>query len=138
MYDEWHTDDLCIEAYLEKRKEIDSRKKVLMEWLDPVNEARHFVEEIQKDDINLDDVEVVLDAEKMQADLDCEDEEVVIDPLYEHLDLGNHNENEFTPANNWCKSIDLIDDDQLCKNAQRRDKNHGSLEGETRGEPFDL
>ena len=79
-YNEWQDDDKCIEAYMEKRKEIDSRKKVLMEWLDPVNEARHFVEEIQKDDINLDDVEVVLDAEKMQADLDCEDEEVEIDP----------------------------------------------------------
>ena len=108
---------------MEKRKEIDKRKKVLMEWLDPVNEARHFVEEIKKDDINLDDVEAVLDAEKMQADLDCEDEEVVIDPQYEHLDLGNHNENEFTPGNNWCKSIDLIGDDQLYRNALRLDKN---------------
>ena len=109
-YNEWQDDEKCIEAYMEKSKEIEARKRVLMEWLEPVEEARHFVEEIKKDSIDLDDIEVVLDAEKMQADLDCEAEEILMDPQYEHLDLGNHNEHEFLPANNWCKKIELFDD----------------------------
>ena len=57
--------------------------------------------------MNLENVETTLDAEKQQADLDCEEEGIESDPQYEHLDLGDHNEHEFTPSTNWCKTIDL-------------------------------
>ena len=94
-----------------------------MEWLDPVDEARYFVEECLKNEVNLDDVETILDAEKKQDDLECEEEGIETDPQYEHLDLGDHSEHEFVPCTNWCKKIDLKDDEQLYKDAQSLDIN---------------
>ena len=122
-YNIWHDDDKCIEAYLEKKHEIEARKKVLMEWLDPVEEARYFVEECLKNEVNLEDVETKLDAEKKQADLECEEEGIDPDPQYDHLDLGDHSEYEFVPCTDWCKTIDLKDDEQLYKDAKSLDIN---------------
>ena len=122
-YNLWHDDEECINAYMSKRKEIEARKRILMEWLDPVEEARYFVEEVMKDQLNLEIVETTLDAEKRQADLECEEEGIEPDPRYEHLDLGDHNEHDFVPSSNWCKTIELKEDYQLCKDAQSLDKN---------------
>ena len=42
--------------------------------------------------------------------------------MYEHLDRGDHNENEFLPSNDWCKRIELKDNEQLSMEAQKLDK----------------
>ena len=106
-----------------KEKEIAARKRVLMEWLDPVEEARYFVEEIMKNELNLENVEITLDAEKQQADLDCEEEGIEPDTQYEHLDLGDHNEHEFPPSTNWCRTVDLKEEKQLYEDAASLDMN---------------
>ena len=76
-----------------------------------------------KNDVNIEEVANILDGQKQQADFDCEEEGTEADPQYDHLDRGNHNEYEFLPSNNWCKKIDLKDDEQLYKEAQSLDKN---------------
>ena len=43
-YDEWLDDEKCIEAYMNKKEEIQAVKKQVMEWLDNVDEARYYVE----------------------------------------------------------------------------------------------
>ena len=122
-YNEWQDDDKCTEAYMTKRNDIEAVKKVVMEWLDPVEEARYYIEEALKNDVNIEEVAIILDAEKKQADIYCEDEGLEADPQYEHLDRGDHNELEFLPSTNWCKKIDLKDDEQLHKEAQGLDRN---------------
>ena len=121
-YDEWHDDEKCIEAYMKKREEIKAVKKQVMEWLDNVDEAMYYAEEALKNEVKIDEVGDVLDAENNQDKLDCEEEGIEADPMYEHLDRGDHNENEFLPSNNWCKRIDLKDDDQLMMEAQNLDR----------------
>merc|ERR1719233_702505 len=121
-YNLWHDDEVCTAAYMAKREEIEARKRVLMEWLDPVEEARYFVEESMKNELNLDEVETRMDAEKQQADLDCEEEGIEPDPQYEHLDLGDHNEHEFLPSTNWCRKID-VKEEKLYEDAASLDMN---------------
>ena len=66
-YNEWQDDDKCTEAYVKKRKEIEEVKKVLMEWLDPVEEARYYIEEVMKNDVNIEEVANVLDASSIHS-----------------------------------------------------------------------
>ena len=93
-----------------------------MEWLEPVEEARYYAEEALKNEVKVDDVEDVLDSEKKQDNLDCEEEGNEADPQFQHLDLGDHNENEFIPSTTWCKKIDLKDAEQLSNEVQSLDR----------------
>ena len=80
------------------------------------------MEEALKNEATIDFVGDVLDSEKKQDDLDCKEEGNEVDPLFQHLDRGDHNENEFTQSNDWCKKIDIKDADQLSKEVQCLDK----------------
>ena len=33
--------------------------------------------------------------------------------MYAHLDRGDHSENEFSPSNNWCKTLELKNEGEL-------------------------
>ena len=121
-YDEWHDDELCLEAYLKKQTEITAVKKQVMEWIDDVEEARYCVEEAFKKDDKLEEIEEILDAENKQDNLDYEEEGMEADPMYEHLDRGDHSENDFQPSYNWCKIIELKDDAELYTATQLLDK----------------
>ena len=108
---------------MEKREEIKAVKKQVMEWVDNVDEARFYVEEAMTNELKLDEVGDVLDAESKQNNLDCDEEGIESDPLYEHLDRGDHNEHEFLPSTNWCKKIDLKETEHLYTEAQNLDSN---------------
>ena len=105
-YDEWHDDSKCAEAYIEKLEEIRAVTRQIMEWVDDVDEARFYVEETLKIEANIEEIGDILDAQKQQDDQECEEEGIKEDPLYEHLDLGEHNENEFLPSRDWYRKID--------------------------------
>ena len=64
----------------------------------------------------------VIDAQNKQDLLECEEEGNEADPLYGHLDLGDHTEHEFLPSCNWYKKIELKDNDQLSEETQNLDK----------------
>ena len=121
-YEKWHNDDNCIAAYLDKQNEIRAVKKQVMEWLDDIEEARYCVEEAMKNEEKLEEIETMLDAENKQDNIDCEDEGLEADPMYEHLDRGDHSENEFLPSTNWCKTIELKDDGELFAETRLLDK----------------
>ena len=57
-----------------------------------------------------------------KIDLECEEEGIEADPLYGHLDLGDHNELEILPSREWYKKIELKDNDQLLGETQNLDK----------------
>ena len=120
---DWHNDEKCIQAYLDKEREIHAVKKQLMEWLEDVEEGRHYVEETLKNQVETEEVGDALDAQNQQDIDDCEEEGIEADPLYAHLDRGDHNENEFCASTNWCKKIELMDEDQNIKKTQNLDQN---------------
>ena len=76
-----------------------------MEWLDNVDEGRIYVEEVLKNQVDTEETGMSIDAENEQEVMDCEEEGIEIDQLYEHLLPGDHNELDFTPSTNWCKTI---------------------------------
>ena len=122
-YNRWHDDDICCAEYLRKQNEIRLVKSQIMEWIDLVDEARYYVEQVLKDNLPLDDIGDELDAEGKQEDSDCNEEGIIDDPRYQHLDLGNHNELDFVASSNWCKKIDLKEEDQILKDTRNLDKN---------------
>ena len=115
-------DTKCAEAYKEKEEEIRAVKRQIMEWLEDVDEARFYVEENLKNEAKVKEIGDAIDAQKQQDDLDCEEEGIEEDPLYEHLGLGEHNENEFLPSLDWHRKIDLKDKDQIFEETQNLDK----------------
>ena len=122
-YNEWHDDDKCIKAYLEAHEDIQKVKSYVMEWLENVEEGRYYVEEVLKNETNTKETGEILDAEKEQDVMDCEDEGIENDPMYDHLDLGNHNEQEFGPSTKWCKTIELKEEETLSKEGKNLDRN---------------
>ena len=63
-YDRWHDDDEAQKDYEKYKENITQVKSQLMEWMEDVEEARYFVEELMKDKIDLDETGTNLDAEK--------------------------------------------------------------------------
>ena len=107
---------------MEAEEEIKLVKRQVMEWLEDVAEGRYYVEECKKNQVDTEEIGNILDAEKEQDILDCEEEGNEADPMYEHLDLGNHNEQEFSPSTKWCKTIELKEEENLIKEAQNLDQ----------------
>ena len=84
------SDDEVLKMYEDKKKSIDLVKKQVMEHLEDVEEARHYVNEANKK-IDLQEIAGQLDPENEQinADLEGEDE---VHPDFQHLDPGEENE----------------------------------------------
>ena len=82
MYNDWHDDEKCTKAYLDKQEEIRAVKTQIMEWLEDVEEGRYFVEETMKNQIETGEIGEALDAENEQDIEDCEEEGIEADPLY--------------------------------------------------------
>ena len=94
-----------------------------MEWLNQVEEARYYVDEVLKNTVNIDEIGNILDVEGEKDNLECDEDGVDEDPIYQHLDLGDHSEHDFVSSSYWCKKIDLMENDILCKITRGLDKN---------------
>ena len=95
VYDRWTlSEESCTEDYNKELENIKKVKEKVMEWLEDVEEARMYVEESLKNEIETEDTGIDLDAEKEQEIDDCEEEGDVEDPQYSHLNpdefLKNH------------------------------------------------
>ena len=84
------SEDEVLKLYEKKKNSIDLVKKQVMEHLEDVEEARHFVNEANKR-LDLNEIGGQLDPENEQlnADLEGEDE---LHPEYQHLDPGYEDE----------------------------------------------
>ena len=63
-YERWHDDDKCQEDYECYKDIIINVKRKIMEWLEDVEEARFFVEEANKNIIDLEETGENMDPEK--------------------------------------------------------------------------
>ena len=62
-YERWHDDENFQDDYKLYKENITKVKNKVMEWLEDVEEARFFVEEISKNDICLEDTGEIMDSE---------------------------------------------------------------------------
>ena len=65
--------------------DLNKVKKVVMEWIENVEEARMYVEETMKDQVDTEEIGAQMDAEKEHEDLFCQEEGCEDDPVYLHL-----------------------------------------------------
>ena len=63
-YDRWHDDEKCLEDYEKFKDTIRKVKGKVMEWMEDVEEARYFVEEVMKNDVDVQEIGEEIDAEK--------------------------------------------------------------------------
>ena len=110
-YERWHDDDKCIEDYEKYKDIIQNVKRVIMEWMEDVEEARYFVEEAMKNDIDveIDETGEAMDPEKHKEDLECEIEGTEEDEQYRHLDPEGLKDLDFPAAGNWYRKLELLD-----------------------------
>ena len=94
-----------------------------MEWIENVEEARMYVEETMKDQLDTEEIGAQMDAEKEHEDLFCDKEGCEEDPVYFHL-----NPQELLEQNCFdnlgpklCKRLELEDYQILEKKTQQLD-----------------
>ena len=83
-----HDPDFIEDLYLKNEERIKKIKRKVMEHLESVEEARHYVEEVTKK-LDLQNIGSVLDAATEQANAECQEEVEELHPDYAHLDIVN-------------------------------------------------
>ena len=71
-YDRWQDDDMCIKDYEKHKENIKSVKSKVMEWMEDVEEARYFVEEVMKNEVDIDEIGEKMDPQMHQDDIECD------------------------------------------------------------------
>ena len=123
MYERWHDDENCLRDYQEFKELITNVKKVVMEWLEDVEEARYFVEEVMKDEESHEEAAEEMDVENLKENIDCELEGFQEDENYSHLDTEGLTEfDALAPVGNWYTKLELLPKDELDEKTRKLDK----------------
>ena len=85
-FDRWHDDEKCKEDYEKYKDSIRKVKGQVMEWMEDVEEARYFVQEVMNNEVDVAETGVNVDPEMQQDDIDCDLEGLEEDEQYVHLD----------------------------------------------------
>ena len=100
-------------------KSIKKVKAQVMEWMEDVEEARYFVEEVMKHEVNVEETGESMDPEMHQEKLECDLEGVEEDQQYTHLDPEGLKERDIPDSGNWFRKLEVLDQDvlelQTCK-----------------------
>ena len=112
-YERWHDDDNCQEDYIKHKENIIKVKKKAMEWMEDIEEARYFVEEIMKNNVNLEETGENIDPEKHKEDIECEMEGPEEDEQYVHLDPEGLKDLDCPNAGSWYRKMEVLDTDVL-------------------------
>ena len=121
-YDRWHDEEKCQEDYWTYKDNIIKVKKQVMEWLEDVEEARFFVEEVSKNNLDLEETGENMDPEKQREDVECEMEGIEEDENYIHLDPEGLKDIVIPNSANWCKKLVLLEEGDLMSKTCRLDK----------------
>ena len=62
-YERWQNDENCIEDYEKYKEGIKKVKTKVMEWMEDVEEARYFVEEVMKNNVDVEETGENMDPE---------------------------------------------------------------------------
>ena len=114
----------CKKLYFSKKDDIQFVKKLMMPFAQGVEEARHFVQEAQKNERDAkSNIGNVLDPEQEQEIIECLDNEQIIHPDFVQL---NPDELEFdsnmTQVKKTLRSIEVKTADEILKEARQLDE----------------
>lgn len=124
IYQGWcRSDESCTTAYLEGKDQVQRVKAHVMPWITSVDQARHYVEEVLKNQVDTEKVGAELDPEKEHADHICEEEGIEDDPAFYHLNPEDHLEDSClnTAGPQLCKRFRLEEDEILKEKTQQLD-----------------
>ena len=121
-YERWQDDENCQDDYNLYKENMTKVKNKVMEWLEDVEEARFFVEEISKNDLCLEDTGEIMDSEKHKEDIESEMEGIQEDENYLHLDPEDLKDLNHPNPGNWYRKLNLLDKDTLMNTSCRLDK----------------
>ena len=93
-----------------------------MEWLEDVEEARYFVEEVLKNDVDIKETGENIDPQIHQEDIECELQGTEEDDLYKHLDPEGLKGREIPDMGIWYRKLELMDKDELEQKTRKLDK----------------
>ena len=80
--------DFIEKLYMANKERIRKVKSKIMEHLESVEEARHYVQEVKKN-LDLTNIGISLDAAAEQENAECQEEIEEIHPDYIYLDIEN-------------------------------------------------
>ena len=120
-YERWHDDENCQEDYEKYKEIIKNVKERVMEWMEDVEEARYFVEEAMKNDIDIEETGENLDPEKHKDGIECDMEGREEDEQYKHLDPEGLKDLDFPDAGNWYRKLEVLDAHDLERETCRLD-----------------
>ena len=103
------------------RRKVDIVKSQVMEHLEGVEEARYYVEQVQKE-LDMTEIANRLDPALEQANADCDEEVIVEHPDFLHIDPGLVNTEEINKSSGIYKRIDIPNADDLKENTRSLDK----------------
>ena len=93
-----------------------------MEWLEDVEEARYYVEEVMKNEISLEETGENLDPENIQMEIECDIEGNEEDEKFSHLDPEGLKDLDFPDKGNWYRKLVLLDTKELETETRKLDK----------------
>ena len=122
LYERWHDDENALKDYEKYKNVITDVKRVVMEWLEDVEEARYFVEEVMSEESKLDEVAQDMDPENLKENIECDVEGFEEDENYLHLNTDGLPKCDTTSPGNWFKKIDVLPKDVLDEKTRKLDK----------------
>ena len=90
--------------------------------MEDVEEARYFVEEVMKNNVDVEETGENMDPEMHQDDTECEMEGIEEDDKYIHLDPEGLKDRDVPDTRNWYKKLELIDQTELEEKTCKLDK----------------
>ena len=121
-FERWQDDEKCQEDYEKYKDIIKNVKSQVMEWIEDVEEARYFVEEVMKNDVDLEETGQGLDPEMQKEDIECEIEGIEEDEAYQHLDPDGLKGLNCPEVGNWHRKLEMMDKDVLEQETRKLDK----------------
>ena len=112
-YERWQDDENCTKDYEKYKENIKKVKAKVMEWMEDVEEARYFVEEVMKNEVDLDEIGEKLDPEMHQEDIECDIDGLEEDEQYRHLDPTGLKDHDFPGTANWYRKLELKEQNVL-------------------------
>ena len=121
-YERWQDDENCIADYEKYKKNIRNVKAKVMEWMEDVEEARYFVEEVMKNELDLEETGYNLDPEMNQEDIECDLDGLEEDEEYKHLDPDGLKDRDIPDSGSWYRKLEMMDQSVLEQETCKLDK----------------
>ena len=114
----------CRELYFKKKDAIDSVKRLMMPFMQGVEEARHYVEAAKQDENERsNNIGNELDPEQEQEIVDCQEIEETLHPEFVQVNPDNVEfENNLTQVKKTLRNIELKSADEILKDARYLDE----------------